>query len=66
MITPLSNGLTKVHDIYVVYNKGYNLPYPEWQVEFERNTRFVVNQIEPKENYTKVYISELEEVSNII
>ena len=66
VITPLSNGLTKAHDIYVVYNKGYNLPYPEWQVEFERNTRFVVNQIEPKENYTKVYISELEEVSNII
>lgn len=66
VITPLSNELTKAHDIYVVYNKGYNLPYPEWQVEFERNTRFVVNQIEPKENYTKVYISELEEVSNII
>ena len=57
VITPLSNGLTKAHDIYMVYNKGYNLPYPEWQVEFERNTKFIVNKIETMENYTKVYIS---------
>lgn len=61
VITPLSNGLTKAHDIYMVYNKGYNLPYPEWQVEFERNTKFIVNKIETMENYTKVYISELED-----
>ena len=47
--------------IYMVYNKGYNLPYLEWQVEFERNTKFIVNEIKPKENYTKVYISELED-----
>ena len=61
VITPRSNGLTKAHDIYMVYNKGYNLPYPEWQVEFERNTKFIVNKIETMENYTKVYISELED-----
>ena len=59
IITPLSNGLTKAHDIYNVYNHGYNCPYPEWQVEFERNTKFIVNKVVPKENKTEVYISEI-------
>ena len=42
-----------------VYNHGYNCPYPEWQVEFERNTKFIVNKVVPKENKTEVYISEI-------
>lgn len=42
IITPLSNGLTKAHDIYNVYNHGYNCPYPEWQVEFERNQNLLL------------------------
>ena len=37
---------------------GYNCPYPEWQVEFERNTKFIVNKVVPKENKAEVYISE--------
>ena len=61
IIKPLSNELTKAHDIYNVYNHGYNCPYPEWQVEFERNTRFIVNKVVPKENKTEVFISELED-----
>ena len=61
VIKPLPNGLTKAHDIYLVYNKGYNLPYPEWQVEFERNTKFIVTKVVPKDNFTEVYISELED-----
>ena len=61
LIKPLPNGLTKAHDIYLVYNKGYNLPYPEWQVEFERNTKFIVTKVVTKENFTEVYISELED-----
>ncbi len=61
IIKPLPNGLTKAHDIYLVYNKGYNLPYPEWQVEFERNTKFIVTKVVPKDNFTEVYISELED-----
>ena len=59
IITPLPNGLTKAHDIYNVYNHGYNCPYPEWQVEFERNTKFIVNKVVSKENKTEVYISEI-------
>ena len=59
IITPLPNGLTKAHDIYNVYNHGYNCPYPEWQVEFERNTKFIVNKVVPKGNKTEVYISEI-------
>ena len=58
IITPLSNGLTKAHDIYRVYNHGYNCPYPEWQVQFERNTSFIVTQVETKKNHTEVYITE--------
>ena len=61
VIKPLPNGLTKAHDIYLVYNKGYNLPYPEWQVEFERNTKFIVTKVVPKDTFTEVYISELED-----
>lgn len=61
IIKPLSNELTRAHDIYKVYNHGYNCPYPEWQVEFERNTRFIVNKVVPKENKTEVFISELED-----
>ncbi len=61
VIKPLPNGLTKAHDIYLVYNKGCNLPYPEWQVEFERNTKFIVTKVVPKDNFTEVYISELED-----
>ena len=61
VIKPFPNGLTKAHDIYLVYNKGYNLPYPEWQVEFERNTKFIVTKVVPKDNFTEVYISELED-----
>ena len=61
LIKPLPHGLTKAHDIYLVYNKGYNLPYPEWQVEFERNTKFIVTKVVPKDNFTEVYISELED-----
>lgn len=61
VIKPFPNGLTKAHDIYLVYNKGCNLPYPEWQVEFERNTKFIVTKVVPKDNFTEVYISELED-----
>lgn len=59
IIKTLSCDLTKAHDIYNVYNHGYNCPYPEWQVEFERNTKFIVNKVVPKENKTEVYISEI-------
>lgn len=61
IIKPLSYELTKAHDIYNVYNHGCNCPYPEWQVEFERNTKFIVEKVVPKENKTEVHISELED-----
>ena len=61
VIKPFPNGLTKAHDIYLVYNKGCNLPYPEWQVEFERNRKFFVTKVVPTDIFTEVYISELED-----
>lgn len=61
IIMPLSNELTKAHDIYKVYNHGYNNYFPEWQVEFERNTKFLVTQVENKNHYTEVYIKELQD-----
>lgn len=36
-------------------------PYPEWQVEFKRNTKFIVTKVVTKENFTEVYISELKD-----
>lgn len=58
IITPLSNKLTKAHNIYLVYNYGYNTSYPEWQVEFERNSTFYVTKVIKKKNYIEVYIAE--------
>lgn len=59
IITPLSNKTTKAHDIYKVYNHGYNVPYPEYQVEFERGTKFNVTKVVEKAGYSEVYITEL-------
>lgn len=61
IIKPLSNGHTKAHDIYNVYNHGLEYGNAEWQVEFERNTKFIVTKVVPQENFTEVYISELED-----
>lgn len=46
IITPLKNGKTKAHDIYLIYNHGEQCPYPENQVEFELDTKFMIDKIE--------------------
>jgi hypothetical protein len=59
IITPLSNKTTKAHDIYIIYNHGYDVPYPEYQVEFERGTKFKVTKVIDKGIYSEVSITEL-------
>lgn len=59
IITPLSNKITKAHDIYKIYNYGYDVRYPEYQVEFERGTKFKVTKVVEKAEYSEVYITEL-------
>lgn len=62
IITPLDNDKTKAHDIYTVYNHGDTTPYPEFQVEFERDSTFVVNRIVEKDKFKEVYIKEIYDV----
>lgn len=59
IITPLTDGKTKAREIYKVYNHGYDCPYPEWQIEFERNTEFVVTNIEKGDTIDIIHITEL-------
>lgn len=60
IITPLNDGRTKAHDIYAVYNHDDTTPFPEYQVEFERNSNFIVNKIVNKGKYKEVHIQEIE------
>ena len=48
VITPLKNGKTKAHDIYLICNHGEQCLYPENQVEFELGTKFMIDKIEGK------------------
>ena len=34
-----------IHEIYKIYNHGEDCPYPEYQVEFERGTKFEITDI---------------------
>lgn len=56
IITPLKNGKTKAHDIYLIYNHGDQCPYPENQVEFELGTKFMIDKIEG----TNIFMHETE------
>lgn len=51
IITPLGNGKTKAHEIYVIYNHG-----DERQVEFELGTKFRIDRIVD----SSVYMHEIE------
>lgn len=59
IIEPLSQNQTKAHEIYQIYNHGENCPYPEYQVEFERGTSFVITDIRKQGDYDIIYIKEL-------
>lgn len=56
IITPLKNGKTKGHDVFVIYNHGEQCPYPENQVEFELGAKFMIDKIEG----TTIYMQEIE------
>ncbi len=59
VIKPLPQSKTKAHEIYRIYNHGDNLPFPEWQVEFERGTRFKITDIKKENGYDVIHIEEL-------
>lgn len=56
VITPLSNGKTKAHNLFEIYEHG-----DEKQVDFLRNTSFKVTKVEATEGtaFKKYYLSEL-------
>ena len=59
IIEPLPEGQTKAHEIYKIYNHGEDCPYPEYQVEFERGTKFEITDIKKGKEYNVVHIKEL-------
>ena len=56
IVTPLKNGNTKAHDIYLIYNQGEDYGSPENQVEFELGTKFLIDKIEG----TTIFMHEIE------
>ena len=56
IIFPLKNGKTKAHDIYLIYNHGEDYGSPEFQVEFELGTKFMIDKIDG----TTIYMHELQ------
>lgn len=60
IIHPLRNN-SKAHNVYMLYNFGRNRKgaKPEWQIEFERGTEFIIKSLKQKGNY---YVAHLEEV----
>ena len=44
---------------YKIYNHGEDCPYPEYQVEFERGTKFEITDIKKGKEYNVVHIKEL-------
>ena len=59
IIEPLPEGQTKAYEIYKIYNHGEDCPYPEYQVEFERGTKFEITDIKKGKEYNVVHIKEL-------
>ena len=57
IITPLSGGKTKAHNLFEIYEHG-----DEKQVDFLRGTSFLVTKIEQTEEtgFKKIYLKELE------
>lgn len=59
IIKPLPENQTKAHELYRVYDHCAGYPYPEYQVEFERNTSFIIKDIIENNDYKTIYINEL-------
>ncbi|MBD8389203.1 hypothetical protein IR148_17080 [Dysgonomonas mossii] len=55
LITPLPKEQTQARCIYPIHD----LPVPEYQVNFKRNTRFYINKIEQTSPYPLLYVTEL-------
>lgn len=60
VITPLPYEKTKAHNVYLIYNHGEaSETTPEYQINFERNTSFIVDKIEGKEGNKYVHCHEI-------
>ena len=51
--------VSTAYEIYKIYNHGEDCPYPEYQVEFERGTKFEITDIKKGKEYNVVHIKEL-------
>lgn len=61
IITPQNNIQTRAHDIYLIRNHGEDegVPYPEYQVEYERESSFLIDRIIEKDGLFDVYCHEI-------
>lgn len=61
IITPQNFKLTKAHDIYLIRNYGEDegVPYPEYQVEYERESSFLIDRIIERDGLFDVYCHEI-------
>lgn len=59
IITTLPQAETKAHNIYNVYNHGVDCGSAEWQVEYERGSKFRVDNIIQHERYTEIFVTEI-------
>ena len=60
MIKPLSDGKSKAHEVFQILNNPEDSDLPEWQVNFERGTKFKITDVKREEDKITVYLQELE------
>ena len=60
VIKPLSDGKSKAHEVFQILNNPEDSDLPEWQVNFERGTKFKITDVKREEDKITVYLQELE------
>lgn len=60
VITPLSDGKSRAHEVFQILNNPEDSDPPEWQVNFERGTKFKITNVKREEDKITVYLQELE------
>ena len=59
LIHPLRK-CSRAHSVYMIYNFGRNIENytPEWQIEYEKGTEFLISSINQKGGYYVVHLNE--------
>lgn len=60
IIFPLRNGKTKAHELYKIMPYNDSVPFPEHQINFERDSSFIVKSVNEENNRKFVVLEEIE------